>query len=132
MKRTIALILSLIMLLCLPAYAAGNLEVTEDNWYVVSHSDDYRVYYFAAAKNGTDKTTGLKDAVDALGGDKDTAKSGTLIGGVNALADGVKQLAEPMAKLQQVVKKSAPDLKLLLKQLKQLLIVLSKLCIVKV
>ena len=61
MKRTIALILSLIMLLCLPAYAAGNLEVTEDNWYVVSHSDDYRVYYFAAAKNGTDKTVSVND-----------------------------------------------------------------------
>ena len=61
MKRTIALILSLTMLLCLPAYAAGNLEVNEDNWYVVSHSDDYRVYYFAAAKNGTDKTVSVND-----------------------------------------------------------------------
>ena len=42
MKRTIALIAMLTVLICslIPAYAAGNIQITEETWYAPSHSGD--------------------------------------------------------------------------------------------
>lgn len=63
MKRTVALIAALALLTCgmLPAFAAGAIETTEENWYVVSHSDNFRVYYYAAVKNTGSKTVSVND-----------------------------------------------------------------------
>lgn len=62
MKRYIALILTLILAAgALPAFAAGSIEPTEETWYVVSHSDDYRVYYYAVVTNGGEKTVSVND-----------------------------------------------------------------------
>ena len=68
MKRHIALIVALLTLLCgiLPAYAAGSLEIKEETWYKVSHSDDYRVYYYAVVNNGTNKPLSIKDLLFAI------------------------------------------------------------------
>ena len=63
MKRTISLIAALMLLVCgvLPACASGAIETTDQTWYVVSHSDDYRVYYFAAVTNTGDKPVSVND-----------------------------------------------------------------------
>ncbi|MGX8706814.1 MAG: hypothetical protein ACSW8J_09565 [bacterium] len=82
MKRHIALIVALAMLVLgiLPAYAAGgNLEVVERTTYVVSHSDNYRVYCYAAIRNAGTRPTSINDLLfeikDATGATIDsTAK----------------------------------------------------------
>ena len=63
MKRTISLIAALMLLVCgvLPACASGAIETTDQTWYVVSHSDDYRVYYFATVSNTGDKPVSVND-----------------------------------------------------------------------
>ena len=62
MKRTIALIAAMVLALgILPAFAAGSIETTEETWYVVSHSDDYRVYYYAVVANNADKPMSIND-----------------------------------------------------------------------
>lgn len=62
MKRHIAFFVALILVLgTLPACAAGAIETTEDTWYVLSHSDDYRVYYYAGVTNTSDKPVSIKD-----------------------------------------------------------------------
>lgn len=62
MKRFAAMILTLVMALALiPAHAAGSIETTEDTWYVVSHSDNYRVYYYATVTNTSEKPVVIND-----------------------------------------------------------------------
>lgn len=62
MKRFIGILLVL-TLLCgiLPAYAAGGINTTEETWYVTSHSDDWRVYYYAAVKNDGETAEKIND-----------------------------------------------------------------------
>ena len=62
MKRTIALIAAMVLALgLLPAFAAGGIETTEETWYVLSHSGDYRVYYYATVTNTADKPMSIND-----------------------------------------------------------------------
>ena len=81
MKRCISLLIALMLTLCgaLPACAAGAMEITDDTWYVVSHSDDYRVYYYAAVKNTGSKAVSVNNLLfeiqDSAGDDiESTAK----------------------------------------------------------
>ena len=62
MKRFIGLLVALV-LLCgvLPAYAAGGISTTEETWYVTSHSDDWRVYFYATVKNDSDRAETVND-----------------------------------------------------------------------
>lgn len=63
MKRTVALILALILCCAaLPAFAAGNVRLTEETAsYVLSHSDGYRVYYYAVVRNEGDARASVND-----------------------------------------------------------------------
>lgn len=77
MKRTFAMILVLIMLLgALPAMAAGAIKPTEETWYVVSHSGDYRVYYYAVVTNDSEKPVSVNDLLfEILDEDENTIES---------------------------------------------------------
>jgi len=63
MKRIIALITTLILSCsAMSALAAGNIQATEDTAsYVLSHSDGYRVYYYAVVTNNGDKRASIND-----------------------------------------------------------------------
>jgi len=63
MKRIIALIITLILSCsAVSALAAGNIQATEDiASYVLSHSDGYRVYYYAVVTNNGDKRASIND-----------------------------------------------------------------------
>jgi hypothetical protein len=63
MKRIIALIITLILSCsAVSALAAGNIQATEDTAsYVLSHSDGYRVYYYAVVTNNGDKRACIND-----------------------------------------------------------------------
>ena len=63
MKRIIALIITLILSCsAVSALAAGNIQATEDiASYVLSHSDGYRVYYYAVVANNGDKRASIND-----------------------------------------------------------------------
>ena len=63
MKRIIALIVTVILSCsAVPALAAGNIQATEDTAsYVLSHSDGYRVYYYAVVTNKGDKRASIND-----------------------------------------------------------------------
>lgn len=63
MKRIIALIITLILSCsAVSALAAGNIQATEDKAsYVLSHSDGYRVYYYAVVTNNGDKRACIND-----------------------------------------------------------------------
>ena len=63
MKRIIALIITLILSCsAVSALAAGNIQSTEDiASYVLSHSDGYRVYYYAVVTNNGDKRACIND-----------------------------------------------------------------------
>jgi len=63
MKRIIALIVTVILSCsAVPALAAGNIQATEDTAsYVLSHSDGYRVYYYAVVTNNGDKRASIND-----------------------------------------------------------------------
>lgn len=62
MKRFIGMTVVLALLCCLlPAYAAGGISTTEETWYVTSHSDDWRVYYYATVKNDSDEPEKIND-----------------------------------------------------------------------
>lgn len=61
-KRIVGMLVALIMICgILPAYAAGGIDTTEETWYVVSHSDDYRVYYYAVVTNTSDEPEEIND-----------------------------------------------------------------------
>ena len=63
MKRIIALIVTL-MLSCsaVTALAAGNIQATDDiASYVLSHSNGYRVYYYAVVTNQGDARASIND-----------------------------------------------------------------------
>lgn len=63
MKRLTALIVALILcLVALPAFAAGSIRPTDESaYYVVSHSDGYRVYYYAVVTNEGDARASVND-----------------------------------------------------------------------
>ena len=63
MKRIIALIITFILSCsAVSALAAGNIQATEDTAsYVLSHSDGYRVYYYAVVTNNGDKRASIND-----------------------------------------------------------------------
>ena len=63
MKRIVALIITLILSCsAMSALAAGNIQATEDAAsYVLSHSDGYRVYYYAVVTNNGDKRARIND-----------------------------------------------------------------------
>ncbi|MBR2797853.1 MAG: hypothetical protein IKE17_08950 [Clostridia bacterium] len=63
MKRIIALIITLILSCsAVSALAAGNIQPTDDvASYVLSHSDGYRVYYYAVVTNNGDARASIND-----------------------------------------------------------------------
>lgn len=63
MKRFVALIVALMLILAaVPAFAAGNIQPTEDTVsYVLPHSGDYRVYYYAVVTNEGDVRASVND-----------------------------------------------------------------------
>ena len=63
MKRIIALAIALILsCAAMPALAAGNVQLTDDTaHYVLSHSDGYRVYYYAVVTNAGDTRASIND-----------------------------------------------------------------------
>ena len=63
MKRIVALIVALIMsCTAVSALAAGNIQATDDTAsYVLSHSDGYRVYYYAVVTNAGDERASIND-----------------------------------------------------------------------
>ena len=63
MKRVIALIVTLILSCsAMTALAAGNIQPTEDTAsYVLSHSNGYRVYYYAVVTNQGDARASIND-----------------------------------------------------------------------
>lgn len=79
MKRTIALIIAL--LICcsaMSAFAAGNIQLTDDvASYVLSHSDGYRVYYYAVVNNAGDEKASVNDMLFEIRDREDTAIEST-------------------------------------------------------
>ena len=63
MKKRIVGMLVVLVMICgiLPANAASGIPPTEETWYVVSHSGDYRVYYYAAVTNNSGEPEKIKD-----------------------------------------------------------------------
>ena len=63
MKRIIALIITLILSCsAVSALAVGNIQPTDDvTSYVLSHSDGYRVYYYAVVTNNGDARASIND-----------------------------------------------------------------------
>ena len=63
MKRIVALIITLILgCSAISAFAAGNIQATDDTAsYVLSHSDGYRVYYYAVVANNGDARASIND-----------------------------------------------------------------------
>jgi len=63
MKRIIALVVTLILsCTAVSALAAGNIQATDDvASYVLSHSDGYRVYYYAVVANSGDQRASIND-----------------------------------------------------------------------
>ena len=63
MKRIVALIITFILSCsAMSALAAGNIQATEDTAsYVLSHSDGYRVYYYAVVANNGDTRASIND-----------------------------------------------------------------------
>lgn len=63
MKRIVALIITLILsCTAVSALAAGNIQATDDTAsYVLSHSDGYRVYYYAVVTNTGDARASIND-----------------------------------------------------------------------
>ena len=63
MKRIVALIITLILSCsAVSAFAAGNIQPTDDTAsYVLSHSDGYRVYYYAVVTNAGDERASIND-----------------------------------------------------------------------
>lgn len=78
MKRFIGLLVALV-LLCgvLPAYAAGGISTTEETWYVTSHSDDWRVYFYATVKNDSDRAETVNDLLFQIQDQADTTIEST-------------------------------------------------------
>ena len=79
MKRTIALIVALILgCSALSALAAGNIQPTDDTaTYVLSHSDGYRVYYYAVVNNAGDARASVNDLMFEIRDREDTSIEST-------------------------------------------------------
>ena len=79
MKRTAALILALILACAtLPALAAGNIRPTDETAsYVLSHSGDYRVYYYAVVQNDGDARASVNDLLFEIRDDSDASIEST-------------------------------------------------------
>lgn len=77
-KRIVGMLVALIMICgILPAYAAGGIAPTEETWYVVPHSGDYRVYYYAAVTNNSSEPEKVKDLLFEIRDRADTAIEST-------------------------------------------------------
>ena len=74
MKRFTALVVALILsLVALPAFAAGSIRATDESaYYVVSHSDGYRVYYYAVVTNEGDAKASVNDLLFEIRDRSDT------------------------------------------------------------
>lgn len=79
MKRTLALIVALILCCsAMSAFAAGNICLTDDvASYVLSHSDGYRVYYFAVVNNSGDARACVNDLLFEVRDGEDTSIEST-------------------------------------------------------
>ena len=79
MKRIIALAIALILsCAAVPALAAGNIQLTDDTaHYVLSHSDGYRVYYYAVVTNGGDTRASINDLLFEIRDRSDVAIEST-------------------------------------------------------
>ena len=79
MKKRIVGMLVVLMIICgiLPANAAGGIAPTEETWYVVSHSGDYRVYYYAAVTNNSGEPEKIKDLLFEIRDRADTTIEST-------------------------------------------------------
>ena len=79
MKKRIVGMLVVLVMICgiLPAYAAGGIAPTEETWYVVSHSGDYRVYYYAAVTNNSGEPEKIKDLLFEIRDRADTTIEST-------------------------------------------------------
>ncbi len=79
MKRTIALIIALVLCCAaVPALAAGNIQLTDDTaHYVLSHSDGYRVYYYATVTNNGDTRARVNDLLFEIRDKEDVAVEST-------------------------------------------------------
>ena len=79
MKKRIVGMLVVLMIICgiLPANAAGGIVPTEETWYVVSHSGDYRVYYYAAVTNNSGEPEKIKDLLFEIRDRADTTIEST-------------------------------------------------------
>ena len=74
MKRFTALVVALILsLAAMPAFAAGSIKPTDDStYYVLSHSDGYRVYYYAVVTNEGDARASVNDLLFEIRDRSDT------------------------------------------------------------
>ena len=78
MKRLFAMVVALMLVLgALPAWAAGAIETTEETWYVVSHSSDYRVYYYAVVANKGEKPVSVNDLLFEIQDENDVTIEST-------------------------------------------------------
>ena len=79
MKKRIVGMLVALMMICgiLPAYAAGGIGTSEETWYVVPHSGDYRVYYYASVTNSSSEPEKVKDLLFEVRDRADTAIEST-------------------------------------------------------
>ena len=79
MKRTLALIVALILCCsAMSAFAAGNICLTDDvASYVLSHSDGYRVYYYAVVNNSGDARACVNDLLFEVRDGEDTSIEST-------------------------------------------------------
>ena len=74
MKRIVALAVAFIICLAaLPVFAAGNIRPTDESaYYVLSHSDGYRVYYYAVVTNEGDVRASVNDLLFEIRDRSDT------------------------------------------------------------
>ena len=79
MKKRIVVMLAALVMLCgiLPAYAAGGIGTTDETWYVVSHSGDYRVYFFAEVMNTSAEPEEINDLLFEIRDRADTTIEST-------------------------------------------------------
>ena len=79
MKRIIALVLTFILNCCaVSAMAAGSIQATDDTAsYVLSHSDGYRVYYYAVVVNNGDKRASVNNLLFEICDREDVAVEST-------------------------------------------------------
>ena len=76
-KRIVGMMVALMICGILPACAAGGIGTTEETWYVVPHSGDYRVYCHASVMNSGGEPEKIKDLLFEIRDRADTAIEST-------------------------------------------------------